>query len=153
MLRCYVDYLIEKRFSLEWYIEGGRSRSGKLMPPRFGMLAYVADAYRRARSEDVILIPVSQSRTTRSIDVSSYAAEEQRGADRRQKESFGWFVGLVRSIGSGYGDIHIRFGDALSLNESLDRRDNTSDPALDERELALQKLASKSRYGSTAQPR
>ena len=47
VLRQYIDYLVEKRFSLEWYIEGGRSRSGKLLPPRFGLLAYVVDAYRR----------------------------------------------------------------------------------------------------------
>ncbi len=36
VLRQYIDYLIEKRFSLEWYIEGGRSRSGKLLPPSSG---------------------------------------------------------------------------------------------------------------------
>jgi glycerol-3-phosphate O-acyltransferase len=41
VLRHYVDYLIEKRFPLEWYIEGGRSRSGKLLPPRCGLLARV----------------------------------------------------------------------------------------------------------------
>src|SRR5262249_44380568 len=45
VLRHYLDYLIEKRFSLEWYVEGGRSRSGKLLPPRFGLLANVVDAY------------------------------------------------------------------------------------------------------------
>jgi len=44
VLRQYIDYLVEKRFPLEWYIEGTRSRSGKLMPPRFGLLAYVVDA-------------------------------------------------------------------------------------------------------------
>jgi glycerol-3-phosphate O-acyltransferase len=65
VLRQYIDYLIEKRFTLEWYIEGTRSRSGKLMPPRFGLLAYVVDAYRRAKSEDVMLVP-SRSSTTRS---------------------------------------------------------------------------------------
>src|SRR5207247_10401953 len=59
VLRQYLDYLVEKRFPLEWYIEGTRSRSGKLMPPRFGLLAYVVDAYRRGRSEDVFLVPVS----------------------------------------------------------------------------------------------
>ena len=50
VLRQYIDYLIEKRFSLEWYVEGGRSRSGKLLPPRFGLLAYVVDAWRRGRA-------------------------------------------------------------------------------------------------------
>ena len=50
VLQHYIDYLIEKRFTLEWYIEGGRSRSGKLLPPRFGLLANVVDAYRRGKA-------------------------------------------------------------------------------------------------------
>ena len=45
--REYIGYLIEKRFSLQFYVEGGRSRTGKLLPPRLGLLAYVADAYRQ----------------------------------------------------------------------------------------------------------
>jgi glycerol-3-phosphate O-acyltransferase len=79
VLRHYIDYLIEKRFSLEWYIEGGRSRSGKLLPPRFGMLAYVVDAYRRAKSEDVLLLPVSIA-YDQIPDVGSYAAEQTGAA-------------------------------------------------------------------------
>ena len=55
VLRQYIDYLIEKRFSLEWYLEGGRSRSGKLLPPRFGLLVNVVDAYRRGKADDVYL--------------------------------------------------------------------------------------------------
>jgi len=136
VLASYIDYLIEKRFPLEWYIEGGRSRSGKLLPPRFGMLAYVVDAWRRKCSEDVMLIPVSIA-YDQIVDVGSYS-DEQRGGEKR-KESFGWFVGLLRSLGSGYGDIHIRFGDALSLREALGSPEAA--PNVDERELALQKLA------------
>src|SRR5215472_4932905 len=46
-LRDYLGYLLAKRFNLEWYMEGGRSRTGKLRPPRYGLLAYVADAVAR----------------------------------------------------------------------------------------------------------
>jgi glycerol-3-phosphate O-acyltransferase len=138
VLRSYIDYLIEKRFPLEWYIEGGRSRSGKLLPPRFGMLAYVVDAWRRGHSDDVMLIPVSIA-YDQIVDVRSYS-EEQRGGQKK-KESFGWFVGLVRSIGSGYGDIHIRFGDAVSLRDSLGSPEAVGSEDIDERDLDLQKLA------------
>ncbi|MDH4351593.1 MAG: 1-acyl-sn-glycerol-3-phosphate acyltransferase, partial [Gemmatimonadota bacterium] len=41
VLRSYLDYLVERRFPLEWYMEGGRSRSGKLLPPKYGMLGWV----------------------------------------------------------------------------------------------------------------
>jgi len=137
VLRHYIDYLIEKRFSLEWYIEGGRSRSGKLLPPRFGLLAYVVDAYRRGKSEDVCLIPVSIA-YDQIQDVGDYVAE-QRGA-AKHRESFGWFLGLVRRLHRG-GRIHVRFGEPLSLAKALGPSDPSAEPNPDEQSLALQKLA------------
>ena len=138
VLRHYVDYLIKKRFSLEWYIEGGRSRSGKLLPPHFGMLAYVVDAYRRGKSEDVALIPTSLAYDQIS-DVGSYSAE-QGGAEKR-RESFGWFVGVVRSLRKRYGNIHIRFGEPIFLSKALGESDPDAAPDPDERNLEVQKLA------------
>jgi glycerol-3-phosphate O-acyltransferase len=138
VLRSYIDYLIEKRFSLEWYIEGGRSRSGKLLPPRFGLLAYVVDAYRRAKSEDVFLIPVSIA-YDQIQDVASYAAE-QRGA-AKQQESLSWFVGVIRNMRARYGEIHIRFGEPLSLRKTIGPPDPEAETEPDEQSIELQKIA------------
>jgi glycerol-3-phosphate O-acyltransferase len=138
VLRHYVDYLIEKRFPLEWYIEGGRSRSGKLLPPRFGLLAYVVDAYRRGKSEDVHLIPVAIA-YDQIQDVADYTAE-QRGATK-QRESFGWFLRVVRNLRRRYGAIHIRFGQPVSLAQALGPPDPDAEPNADEQSLAIQKLA------------
>jgi glycerol-3-phosphate O-acyltransferase len=138
VLRHYVDYLIEKRFPLEWYIEGGRSRSGKLLPPRFGLLAYVVDAYRRGKSEDVHLIPVAIA-YDQIQDVGDYTAE-QRGA-AKQRESFGWFLRVVRGLRRRYGAIHIRFGEPLSLAQALGPSDPDAEPDADEQSLGVQKLA------------
>ncbi len=137
VLRHYVDYLVEKRFPLEWYIEGGRSRSGKLLPPRFGMLAYVVDAYRRGRSEDVSLVPVSICYDQIS-DVSDYAAEQLGAA--KERESFFWFLRFLRRLSRYYGRIVVRFGEPLSLREALGAPDPSAAPDPDERSLALQKL-------------
>ncbi|MBM4266385.1 MAG: glycerol-3-phosphate 1-O-acyltransferase [Deltaproteobacteria bacterium] len=138
VLRQYVDYLIEKRFSLEWYIEGGRSRSGKLLPPRLGLLAYVADAYKRGKAEDVFLIPVSIA-YDQIQDVGDYVAE-QRGA-KKQKESFGWMVHMIRSLRRRYGQIYISFGEPVSLRAALGEHDDASEIDPDEQDLAIQKLA------------
>ena len=138
VLRQYIDYLIEKRFSLEWYVEGGRSRSGKLLPPMFGMLHYVVDAYRRGKSEDVYLIPVAIA-YDQIQDVGSYVEEQRGGA--KSRESFGWFVGVVRQLRRRYGDIHIRFGEPLSLQGALGPPEPGTEPSDDEQSLALQKLA------------
>lgn len=115
-LSSYVDYLIEKRFPLEWYIEGGRSRSGKLLPPRFGLLSNVVGAYRRGKSDDVYLVPVSIA-YDQIQGLGSYV-DEQKGGEK-QDESFSWAVGVVRQLNHRYGRIHIAFGEPLSLREQL----------------------------------
>jgi glycerol-3-phosphate O-acyltransferase len=138
VLRQYVDYLIEKRFPLEWYVEGTRSRSGKLMPPRFGLLAYVVDAYRRGKSEDVMLVPVSIA-YDQIQDVAGYAAEERGAA--KERESFGWFLRFVRALRRRYGEIYIRFGEPLSLARALGPPEPGAEPDPDEQNLTLQKVA------------
>jgi glycerol-3-phosphate O-acyltransferase len=141
VLHHYIDYLVEKRFSLEWYIEGSRSRSGKLLPPRFGLLAYVVDAFRRGKADDVMLIPVSIA-YDQIQDVGEYAAE-QTGAPK-ERESFGWFVRAVRRLRRRYGNIHFRFGEPLSLLEALGpvaRGPQPLEPSADEQSIAIQKVA------------
>jgi glycerol-3-phosphate O-acyltransferase len=138
VLRQYIDYLLEKRFSLEWYIEGGRSRSGKLLPPRFGLLAYVIDSFRRGRAEDVYLIPTAIA-YDQIQDVGDYVAESRGG--KKQSEGFGWFVGIVRGLQERLGYIHIRFGEPLSLAKALGESMPSGDPDADEQSLAVAKVA------------
>ncbi len=136
-LAHYIDYLIEKRFPLEWYIEGGRSRSGKLLPPRFGLLANVVDAYHRAKSEDVYLVPVSIAYD--QIQGLDGYVEEQRGGVKRD-ESFSWFLVFIRQMKRRYGRIHIAFGDPLSLREQLGEN-GTGASSPSGRRFDLEKLA------------
>lgn len=138
VLRQYVDYLVEKRFPLEWYIEGGRSRSGKLLPPRFGLLAYVVDAYRRGKSEDVYLIPTAIA-YDQIQDVGDYVAESRGG--EKPRESFGWFVGVVRGFQKRLGDIHIRFGEPVSIARELGGSEAPADSDPDDHGLTVAKLA------------
>lgn len=134
VLRAYIDFLIEKRFPLEWYMEGGRSRSGKLNAPRFGLLHYVVDAVHRGKSEDVQLIPVSIT-YDQIQDVPDYAREAQgRG---KEEESIGWLLRAVRSLRRRYGDIYIRFGDPVPVSSALSPIDGEED----DDSPALQKLA------------
>jgi len=138
VLGQYVDYLIEKRFPLEWYIEGGRSRSGKLLPPRFGMLAFVVDAYRRGKSEDVYLLPVSIA-YDQIQDVGSYATEQRGGA--KEAEGVQWLFRMFRMLRRRYGRIYLDFGEPLSLREAMGPPDPDAEPNADERSVELQKLA------------
>lgn len=133
VLKSYIDFLIEKRFPLEWYLEGGRSRSGRLQPPRFGLLQYVVDSLRRGIAEDVVLIPVSIA-YDQIHDVPDYTREAQgRGKER---ESLGWLFRKIWSLKRRYGDIHIRFGDPVAASSILDEIGDDAEPT-----IGLQKLA------------
>jgi glycerol-3-phosphate O-acyltransferase len=129
VLKSYLGYLVEKRFPLEWYMEGGRSRSGKLLPPRMGMLGWVVDAVRHGRADDLYLIPTSIA-YDQIQDVADYA-NEARGAEKH-KESFGWALKTIRSLRRRYGNIHVRFADPISVAKEvdLDSDDETDLPKL-----------------------
>ncbi|MFD4179604.1 glycerol-3-phosphate 1-O-acyltransferase [Rhodococcus sp. NPDC058514] len=115
-LREYMRYLVTKRFNLEWYIEGGRSRTGKLRPPRFGLLTYLTKAYQSSGASDVYLVPVSLT-YDQLYEVSAMAAEAH-GAPKT-KESLRWMIGYVRAQGKRHGVAHVTVGRPLSLAESL----------------------------------
>jgi len=115
-LREYMGYLVRKRFNLEWYIEGGRTRTGKLRPARLGLLAYLADAFRDGSVDDVYLVPVSIV-YDQLFEVGEMAKEEHGG--RKRRESFSWLVEYARAQGRGFGKVNVRFGDPLSLREAL----------------------------------
>ncbi len=117
VLREYIGYLVRKRFNVEWYIEGGRTRTGKLRPPRYGLLNYLVDAHRDGASEDIALIPTTIV-YDQLYEVEAMAAEEH-GAPKTP-ESLSWLVGYARAQGRGFGKVRVDFGEPLLLGEALD---------------------------------
>jgi len=134
-LREYLGYLLAKRFNLEWYMEGGRSRTGKLRPPRYGLLAYVADAVVRGRAMDAYLVPVAIT-YDQLREVSAMAAEQ--GGAAKKSEGLGWLASYAKGQLARIGTVHVRFAEPLSLRAALEA-DGGGGP--DARRLALQKVA------------
>ena len=113
VFRRYIDYLIEKRFSLLWALEGTRSRTGKLLPPRFGLFNYVIESILRTRLYNVTFVPVSVA-YDQITEVEDYAIE-QRGKSKKA-EGATWAVRFLKR-GKSRGKIHLRFGDPLTLTD------------------------------------
>lgn len=134
VMRHYIEYLIDKRFPLNWAFEGTRSRTGKLMPPRYGLLRYVADAAVHARQSRVMLVPVSIS-YDQLPDVDDLIAE-QRGA-RKQKESYGWLRRYIDALSRPYGRIHVRFGQEIPVLEDMAEARELSELELQKRAFAV----------------
>jgi glycerol-3-phosphate O-acyltransferase len=129
-VREYFGFLLSKRFNLEWYMEGGRSRTGKLRPPRYGLLANVAEAIEQGRTDDVLLVPVSIT-YDQLREVAAMAAE-QAGAPKRG-EGLAWLARYAKAQLSQVGTAQVRFAEPISLRAALESGE--------ERRLALQKAA------------
>jgi glycerol-3-phosphate O-acyltransferase len=114
--RRYIDYLIEKRFSLLWALEGTRSRTGKLLPPRFGLFNYVLESIMRTKLYDVTFIPVSVA-YDQITEVEDYSIE-QRG-QKKKPEGITWPLRFLRR-GRSRGQIHLRFGEGLTVRELVE---------------------------------
>ncbi|OBH86076.1 glycerol-3-phosphate acyltransferase [Mycobacterium scrofulaceum] len=139
VLREYVGYIVEKRFNLSWSIEGTRSRTGKMLPPKLGLLAYVADAYLDGRSEDILLQPVSIS-FDQLHETAEYAAYA-RGGEKRA-EGVGWLYNFIRAQGErNYGKIYVRFPEAVSMRQYLGPTHGPLAHDPDAKRLALQKMS------------
>jgi glycerol-3-phosphate O-acyltransferase len=115
-VREFLGHLVAKRFNLEWYIEGGRSRTGKLRPPRLGLLHYISAAIEDGRAEDVLLIPTS-IQYDRLPEVASMTAE-QTGATKRT-EGLKWMLDYIKAQSVNVGAARVHFGEPLSLRESM----------------------------------
>ncbi|UPW03396.1 glycerol-3-phosphate 1-O-acyltransferase [Rhodococcus pyridinivorans] len=115
-LEEYFAFLLSKRFNLEWYFEGGRTRTGKLRAPRYGLLSYVANAIRGGRVEDAMLVPVSI--TYEGLAEVAAVAAEQTGATKKT-EGLGWLVRYARNQRKRAGNVYVRFGDPVSMRELL----------------------------------
>jgi glycerol-3-phosphate O-acyltransferase len=117
VLREYIAYLVRKRFNLEWYMEGGRTRTGKLRPPRYGLLSYLVGAFEEGGIDDVMLVPVSIV-YDQLYEVEAIAAEEH--GVPKTPESLSWLVGYARAQGRGFGKVRIEFGETLPLREAME---------------------------------
>jgi glycerol-3-phosphate O-acyltransferase len=139
VLRQFVGYIVEKRFNLSWSIEGTRSRTGKMLPPKLGLLSYVADAYLDGRSNDILLQPVSIS-FDQLHETAEYAAYARGG--EKTPEGISWLYNYVKAQGDrNYGKIYVRFPEAVSMREYLGEPHGpmTDDQAA--KRLAMQKMA------------
>ena len=127
-LKQYIGYLMEKRFPMTWSFEGTRSRLGKLMPPKYGLLKYVLEGAHHAGSRDIHIIPVSVSYDL-VRDAEEYA-REQSGTPKAP-ESVGWMVRYLKSLARPMGRIHVDFGEPVRLDVAPDPDD----------QLAISKIA------------
>ena len=116
----YIYKLLGEGFNIEFFIEGGRSRTGKLILPKLGLLSILLDAYKKGACKDMIIAPIFIG-YDRVIEESSYL-DELEGAQKKP-ENFSQVIKARKFLKKKFGKIYIQFNDPISLNELFDEKD------------------------------
>ena len=138
VFRRYIDYLIRNQLPLSWSIEGTRSRTGKLSPPKLGVLNWVVEACHREQMKDVLLVPVSLA-FDRIAEIDDYVAI-QTGQPKR-KESLRWFFDFIFGMRQPYGKVYVRYGEPVVLGEPTGLSEAMQDGEQDQQRFEVMRMA------------
>jgi len=121
VFRTYVSHLIKHGFPQEFFIEGGRSRTGKTLTPRLGMLTWNVDAFLASARRDMFFVPIAIS-YERLVEEGAMVGELE---GQEKKDESVW--GLVRArkfLRLRFGSVFVNFGEPISLADALgDKRE------------------------------
>lgn len=115
-LRSYIGQMVRNQQNLCWSIEGGRTRTGKLRPPTYGILRYVIDGLEATDDSEAVIIPVSI--VYEQLHEVSLMTSEARGGNKRP-EDLRWLVNFARSQQERLGRAYLDFGEPINLRERL----------------------------------
>jgi glycerol-3-phosphate O-acyltransferase len=124
----YVGIMMARGHSIEYFIEGGRSRTGRLMQPKTGMLAMTVRSYLRAPGRPVVFVPVYFG-YERLVEGRTYINE--LSGRPKEKESVFTLLRAIPELRSRFGKVYVSFGEPLPLDPLIRRHapDWTSAPS------------------------
>ncbi|MHB1844159.1 MAG: 1-acyl-sn-glycerol-3-phosphate acyltransferase [Deltaproteobacteria bacterium] len=145
VFRAYVKRLMRDGFTQEFFLEGGRSRTGKLLQPKLGLLSMEVDAWLEGASPDVSFVPIAID-YEKIVEAGAYASELAGGEKR--KENVRGLLETPKVLQSRYGRIYLQVEEPISLRAFFSERG--IDPArhsAEERRSLVQVLAHRIVYG------
>jgi glycerol-3-phosphate O-acyltransferase len=112
----YIHRLLEEGYTIEQFIEGGRSRTGKLLMPKLGLLSILLNAYKNGACKDMIIVPIYIG-YDRVLEETSYLQELEGG--KKEPETLKGVLKAGKFLKKRYGKIYIQFDDPISMNELI----------------------------------
>lgn len=134
VFRSYLKFLIREGYTQEFFIEGGRSRTGKILTPKLGMLSALIDAFLDGARRDLYFVPVS-IHYGRVVEEEEY--QRELGGGEKEPESLAALVRARRVLRRRHGTVDITFAEPISLATALggsrEEFRRCDDPVVDER--------------------
>lgn len=116
-VQAYIDTLLTRGYNFECFIEGGRSRTGKLLPPKFGILSFILDSILSGRVKDAYIVPVS-TQYDKVIETEAYVSELL--GIPKVKENLWDFLSSSKFLNLNMGRVDVRFHEPWSLREFVE---------------------------------
>jgi glycerol-3-phosphate O-acyltransferase len=114
----YLGAILARGHSLEYFIEGGRSRTGRLLQPKTGMLSMTVRSYVRNPARPVVFVPVYFG-YERVVEARTYVGE--LSGRPKEKESILGMLRTLPELRSRFGKVYVSFGEPLPLDDVLRR--------------------------------
>ena len=116
LVDAYIRKILVEGWNVEVFVEGGRSRTGKMLPPKLGILTMIVDAALKLRGhKEIRFVPISIG-YERIVEEGSYVAESEGGD--KQPENLQSLLRTPRVLRSRYGRLYLQFGEILSFDEA-----------------------------------
>jgi glycerol-3-phosphate O-acyltransferase len=116
VLYAYIKNLIKSGFNLEFFIEGGRSRTGKLVLPKLGLLNMILKAYDDQAAPDLIFVPTFIG-YDQVLEEKAYLRELE--GSKKETESVGQLVKARKFLRKRYGRAYVQFSEPISVKQYL----------------------------------
>ena len=113
----YLHTLFTKGFPVEYFVEGGRSRTGRMLQPKTGMLAITLRSFLRNSRMPIVFVPVYIG-YERVLEGRTYLGE-LRGAAKKKESIFDIFK-VIGALKQRFGQVSVNFGEPIKLAEFLD---------------------------------
>ena len=115
----YIHKLLEEGYNVEQFIEGGRSRTGKLLMPKLGLLSILMNAFKNGACKDMLIVPIYVG-YDRIIEEKSYLHE--LGGGKKEPENILQVLRARKFLKKRYGKIYIQFHEPISVNQLLSQQ-------------------------------
>lgn len=113
---AYIKKVLEEGFHIEFFVEGGRSRTGKMLAPKVGLLSLLMDAYKQNHWKDMTFVPIYIG-YDRVLEEKAYINEIEGG--KKTPENLKNVIKARKFLNRKYGKIYINFHEPFSLKEYL----------------------------------
>src|SRR5690606_28085461 len=114
--REYLKKLVQEGYWIEFFLEGGRSRTGKMLTPKFGMLKVIVDAIKSGAAPDLHFVPVYVG-YEQVIEEKAFSRE--LGGAEKKKENLGALISATKVLWAKYGRLYVSFGEPISCRQAL----------------------------------